>query len=106
MMTFRLKRHALWVNVRLREMNGRWLASADTPDGPERRLWGSVPSAPLPRNRKSGVPTEVLRPPHGAPRAVGTPGGAHAPRSCRASRSEGAGCLRDQRLVERRVPRT
>jgi hypothetical protein len=24
----------LWVDVRLREMNGRWLASADTPDGP------------------------------------------------------------------------
>jgi hypothetical protein len=24
----------LWVDVRLREINGRWIASADTPDGP------------------------------------------------------------------------
>jgi len=25
-----------WVGVRLRDFNGRWLASADTPDGPPR----------------------------------------------------------------------
>ena len=24
----------IWVDVRLREINGRWIASADTPDGP------------------------------------------------------------------------
>jgi hypothetical protein len=32
--TLRLTCDALWVDVRLREMNGRWMASADTPHGP------------------------------------------------------------------------
>jgi hypothetical protein len=32
--TLRLTCDALWVDVRLREMNGRWMASADTPQGP------------------------------------------------------------------------
>jgi hypothetical protein len=27
-------RHSLWVEVRVAGMNGRWIASADTPDGP------------------------------------------------------------------------
>ncbi len=30
----RLTCSAFWVDVRLREINGRWIASADTPDGP------------------------------------------------------------------------
>ena len=38
MLTFRLTCEALWVNVRVREMNGRWMASADTSDGPSLAL--------------------------------------------------------------------
>lgn len=36
MHTIRLScdRHRLWVEVRVAGMNGRWIASADTPDGP------------------------------------------------------------------------
>ena len=34
METFRLSCATFRVDLRLREMNGRWLASADTPDGP------------------------------------------------------------------------
>jgi hypothetical protein len=34
MITLRLTCEAFWVDVRLREMNGRWLASADTTHGP------------------------------------------------------------------------
>ena len=34
MIVLRLTCSAFWVDVRLREMNGRWVASADTPDGP------------------------------------------------------------------------
>jgi hypothetical protein len=33
MVTYRLVFRAFWVDVRLREINGRWIASADTPDG-------------------------------------------------------------------------
>jgi hypothetical protein len=33
-MTLRLTCEAFWVDIRLSEINGRWLASADTPDGP------------------------------------------------------------------------
>ena len=34
MILLRLTCSAFWVDVRLREINGRWMASADTPDGP------------------------------------------------------------------------
>jgi hypothetical protein len=34
METIRLSCAKFWVDVRLREMNGRWLGSADTPGGP------------------------------------------------------------------------
>ena len=34
MQSFRLVCSQFWVDVRLREFNGRWLASADTVDGP------------------------------------------------------------------------
>ena len=34
MVTLRLSCATFWVDVRLRELNGRWIASADTPGGP------------------------------------------------------------------------
>ncbi len=34
MTLMRLTFSAFWVDVRLLEINGRWIASADTPDGP------------------------------------------------------------------------
>jgi hypothetical protein len=34
MVTLRLTCSCFWVGVRLREINGRWIASADTPNGP------------------------------------------------------------------------
>jgi hypothetical protein len=34
MVTLRLTCSSSWVDVRLREINGRWIASADTPAGP------------------------------------------------------------------------
>jgi hypothetical protein len=34
MIVMRLTCAPFWVDVRLREINGRWIASADTPDGP------------------------------------------------------------------------
>jgi hypothetical protein len=32
--TLRLSCATFWVDVRLRDLNGRWIASADTPNGP------------------------------------------------------------------------
>ena len=34
MLTLRLRCADFWVDVRVREIDGRWIASADTPDGP------------------------------------------------------------------------
>jgi hypothetical protein len=34
MVTLRLSCATFWVDVQLRDINGRWIASADTPDGP------------------------------------------------------------------------
>lgn len=34
MILLRLQCAAFWVDVRLRGLSGRWIASADTPDGP------------------------------------------------------------------------
>lgn len=34
MIVLRLRCAPFWVDVRLREINGRWIASTDTPDGP------------------------------------------------------------------------
>ena len=34
MIVMRLTCSPFWVDVRLLEINGRWIASADTPDGP------------------------------------------------------------------------
>lgn len=41
MLSLRPPRSGFWVDVRLRELNGRWIASADTLDGPSPGL-GSV----------------------------------------------------------------
>ena len=43
---FRLHYRQFWVDVRLYERDGRWLASADTPDGPSLRT-GWTPLAAL-----------------------------------------------------------
>ena len=42
----RLHCSLLYVDVRLREFNGRWLASADAPDGPSLG-WGMSPLGAL-----------------------------------------------------------
>ena len=43
MVTLRLTCDALYVDVRVRELNGRFIASADTPDGPTLGIgWGAV----------------------------------------------------------------
>lgn len=44
--TFRLHAQEVSVDVRLYEVDGRWLASADTPDGPSLRT-GWTPLAAL-----------------------------------------------------------
>ena len=44
MTALRLTCSVFWVDVRLREINGRWIASADTPDVP-------VPNSVFPRMR-------------------------------------------------------
>ena len=49
-MHYRLHSSAFWVDVRLLEVNGRWIGSADTPDGPSlgcgggpfEALWGAL----------------------------------------------------------------
>ena len=50
MRNYRLHCSAFWVDVRVLEVNGRWIASADTPDGPSlgcgltdfEALWGAL----------------------------------------------------------------
>ena len=42
MIQMRLTSSLFWVDVRLLEINGRWLASADTPDGPSLGLGTSA----------------------------------------------------------------
>jgi hypothetical protein len=43
MIVLRLSCSTFWVDVRLRELNGRWIASADTTDGPSLGLgWGAI----------------------------------------------------------------
>ena len=49
---FRLRGPGFWVDVRLYQLNGRWLASADSPGGPTLRT-GFSPLAAL---------TEALEP--------------------------------------------
>lgn len=42
----RLLSSLFWVDVRLSQLDGKWLASADTPDGPSLRL-GRLPHLAL-----------------------------------------------------------
>jgi hypothetical protein len=39
---YRLECSAFWVDVRMLEVNGRWIASADTPRGPSLGCGGSA----------------------------------------------------------------
>lgn len=52
---------AFWVDVRLSRLNGRWLASADTPDGPSLG-WGMTAREALKAALESfdGVIEELL----------------------------------------------
>ena len=45
MIVLRLTCSLFWVDVRLREINGRWIASADTPNGPSLGLGESAMDA-------------------------------------------------------------
>ena len=45
MVTLRLTSDVFWVDVRLREINGRWIASVDTPDGPTLGLGAAASEA-------------------------------------------------------------
>ena len=45
MTVLRLTCSPFWVDVRMREINGRWIASADTPDGPSLGLGESAMDA-------------------------------------------------------------
>ena len=62
MQQLRLTCSLFYVDVRLREFNGRWLASADTPDGPSVG-WGRSPIGALwmgPRAVRRGDIEELL----------------------------------------------
>ena len=61
MIVVRLTSSAFWVDLRMREINGRWIASADTPDGPSLGL-GELPLDAIGMALKSfdGVVEELL----------------------------------------------
>lgn len=68
MTTLRLTCSTFCVDVRLREINGRWIASADTPDGPSlglgERAIEAIEGALLPFE---GIADELLASlPHGS----------------------------------------
>jgi hypothetical protein len=57
----RLTCSTFWVDVRLREMNGRWIASADTPDGPSLGLGkGAIAAVEHALEPFEGVVDELL----------------------------------------------
>jgi hypothetical protein len=57
----RLSCSSFWVDVRLRQMNGRWVASADTPDGPSLGLgFGAVQAIEAALQPFEGVVEELL----------------------------------------------
>lgn len=68
MQTMRLSCRWFWVDVRVAGMNGRWIASADTPYGPSLGL-GWTPRQALERSLEpfEGVIDELL---HTAPREL------------------------------------
>jgi hypothetical protein len=62
MQTLRLSCHWFWVDVRVAGINGRWIASADTPHGPSLGL-GFTPRRALLRALEpfDGMVDELLR---------------------------------------------
>ena len=61
MYTLRLTCSALWVDVRLREINGRWIASTDTPDGPSLGLGeGAIEAIEQALEPFEGIADELL----------------------------------------------
>jgi hypothetical protein len=64
----RLSCSSFWVDVRLREINGRWIASADTPDGPSLGLGkGAVEAIEHALEQFEGIVDELMESlPHSA----------------------------------------
>lgn len=61
MIVLRLTCAAFWVDIRLREINGRWIASADTPDGPSLGLGiGAVQAIEAALEPFEGIVAELL----------------------------------------------
>jgi hypothetical protein len=61
MIVVRLSCPTFWVDVRLREMNGRWIASADTLDGPSLGLGlGAVEAIEASLEPFEGIVDELL----------------------------------------------
>lgn len=61
MTVLRLTCSTFWVDVRLRELNGRWIASADTPDGPSLGLGkGAVEAIEAALEPFAGIVDELL----------------------------------------------
>jgi hypothetical protein len=57
----RLSCSSFWVDVRLREINGRWIASADTPDGPSLGLGkGAVEAIEHALEKFEGIVDELM----------------------------------------------
>ena len=62
MIVLRLTCFAFWVDVRLRELNGRWIASADTPDGPSLGMGkGAIEAVEDALEPFDGIIDELLR---------------------------------------------
>ena len=60
--SFRLHTKGVWVDVRLYELDGRWLASADTPDGPSLRTgWSALAALTEALEPFDGVIDELLK---------------------------------------------
>ena len=74
MILLRLRCSMFWVDVRLGEMNGRWGASADTPDGPSLGLGlGAVPAMEAALAPFEGVIDELITSlPNSARRTIGS----------------------------------
>ena len=61
MIIIRLSCSSFWVDVRLREINGRWIASADMPDGPSLGLGkGAVEAIEHAVERFDGIVDELM----------------------------------------------
>lgn len=61
MIWLRLTCSTFWVDVRLREINGRWIASADTPRGPSLGLGkGAIEAIEQALEPFAGIVDELL----------------------------------------------